>query len=130
MLDNYLQQNKSDVFCELVDLIGYEKAALLSKHFGGRHVYVAKTMGPHSPLVAALGLEAAEKISHSYGGEDIHIPLSVGKRLLVIDLLNKGESIPVIAGKLYCSESFVYKVQRENKSLIKKSPHENQISLF
>jgi len=94
-------------------LIGEEAFALLSRHLGGRLVYIPYRVRPGSPLAMVIGLDAAQKISDIYGGLSFEIGIVMGRKARIKQALADGMPVYQIAHRLGVSRSTINRVQAE-----------------
>lgn len=72
-----MQEQLPQVVLDISDLIGYDKALLLTEKLGGRDFAVPlgdKTSDNLTTLMAAIGDKAANEFISVYGGERLYIP--------------------------------------------------------
>lgn len=72
-----MQEQLPQVVLDISDLIGYDKALLLTERLGGRDFAVPlgdKASDNLATLIAAIGDKAANDFMAHYGGERLYIP--------------------------------------------------------
>ena len=102
---------KQTQWAYVVELIGEAAADRLSRDFGGRRVFVPKSLGEHHPLAASIGLEAARTLVANIGPGDLEPPLSQGRRLRIVELLKAGWKAERIGPAVGCSRRTVFRVK-------------------
>ncbi|MDG3442427.1 hypothetical protein [Nitrospirillum amazonense] len=105
--------SQTDLFGQLIGLVGFRAAMDLSRHWGGRSLYIPKQPSPGSPLVAVVGAAAAAKLAREYGGADLAIPITQGKRARVWHLRRQGMSVAQIARVMGYTERAIYYILAE-----------------
>lgn len=99
----------------IAELVGEDLATKLSMVMGGRRIRIPVRAGGHHTILAnILGVDAAAKISEAYGGMNFDVAISAGKRARIVEMRQRGVSVSVVAQKIGCTESYVYKVMRED----------------
>lgn len=104
-----------------VEILGPEGVALLSRDFGGKRVYVPRNPGPDHPLSVCLGHKLALDLADALVQEFLEPPLTAGKRLRILQLLQQGEKPERISHMIGCSRRFVFKVRSENQERLETS---------
>jgi hypothetical protein len=62
------------LLAELADVAGTGAALAFAAEYGGRIVYVPRTLAPDHRFIAVLGREGAERLVELRGGENVTIP--------------------------------------------------------
>lgn len=68
-------------FSEVRAALGAEGTTLLCKAFGGRRIYIPKTLRPNSPVLKKLGEADAQKLVALFAREYLEVPLQSAPRL-------------------------------------------------
>ncbi len=98
-----------------VEIVGPEGAALLSRDFAGRRLYIPAAPGPDHPLSVCLGHPLATELAKALVGSYLDAPLTAGRRLRILTLLAQGEKPERISRIVGCSRSYVFKLQAEER---------------
>lgn len=101
------------LWAKAVETIGEEAAALLSRDFGGRRIYLPTHPGAHHPLSVCIGQANAEALARALAGEYLEPPLTAGKRLRILERLKAGQTPAQISRALGCTRRFVFYVKAE-----------------
>lgn len=107
------QEPEPTPWATIVELVGEEPAARLSRSFGGCRVYIPQRPGPHHPLSVCIGDALAGRIAEAFAGHRLDIPLRKGRRALIVELRGQGHSVARIAREVGCTERHVYQVLAE-----------------
>jgi hypothetical protein len=104
---------------EIAEMIGTEAMLLLTKKWGGRTLYVPKTMPAEHPIAAAIGYVPARRLTSQYGGDRLDIPRCIGahNERAVLALRRQGLSESRIANELRIDNRSVRRVVRRIKTL-------------
>lgn len=100
---------------ELLELLGPEGLAALSKARGGRRIHVPSRIRAGHWLAELLGPEAAGRLAFRYGGCRIHVPSrppAAIRSARIRELRAAGESVAAIASETGLSERWIYRVLR------------------
>lgn len=100
---------------EIIDAIGPEDAAQLSRMLGGKYVYVPQAPSPDNPIAKALGLPALKRLTAAIGSGDLYIPTGIYRRerdARISELLAKGCSAKRLARALRISPRTVRHISR------------------
>jgi len=100
---------------EIIDAIGLDSAAKLSRELGGKCVYVPQTPSPDNPIAGALGIEALAKLTAAIGSGVLYIPTGIYRRerdARISILLAKGCTAKRLARALRISPRTVRHISR------------------
>lgn len=103
----------TDLFGQLIGLVGFRAAMELSRQWGGRAIYIPYKPSAGSPLVAVIGQAAADTLARRYGGADLVVPITQGKRARVWQLRRAGASVAQIARDMGYTERAIYYILAE-----------------
>ncbi|MDB5432403.1 MAG: hypothetical protein JWP35_3519 [Caulobacter sp.] len=106
---------EAPAWAQVETAIGAEAATRLSLRFGGRRLYVPRSVGAHHPLAQCLGAVAASQLCEFMAGQYFEPPLLQGKRARIVELGAANVQRAEIAERLHCTERFVYKVLKEQQ---------------
>lgn len=93
---------------DLIAMLGDDGFVALTEAFGGRRLYVPRTIGSDHEIAAALGEKEASKLSGYYAGAQLRIPLA--RELRARHYRASGLSNGKIATKLGMTEGGVEKM--------------------
>lgn len=102
----------SPTFEGMEELIGFEGAAKLCREFRGRFLFIPSNMTADNHIAKVVGLDKAEKISEAYGGSRWAVPVTLAKRIRVLELSKSGMAPARIAAEMFISQNYVYGVLR------------------
>ena len=99
-------RSNTDVFGELLPLIGEDALFKLLQQWGGQRIGVPRRVGPDTRLALVIGAENAAKMAREYGGGKIGLPLAKPWRCLM--MRRAGHSYGQISARLCISEASVH----------------------
>ncbi|NBB17025.1 helix-turn-helix domain-containing protein [Caulobacter sp. SLTY] len=103
------------------EVLDAEALDLLSRDFGGRRIYIPRALGEDHPLVVSIGLDAARLLVEALAGEELEPPLTGGKRLRILEALDRGEKPEQIARALGVSRSWIFKLKKRRDDAAKEA---------
>jgi hypothetical protein len=98
---------------QVAAVLGEEAATLMSRTFGGRRLYVPRTVGIHHPLTVCIGPVRAGQLCEFMGGHSVEPTLLPGKRARIVELGAAKVQKAEIARRIGCTERHVYQVLAE-----------------
>lgn len=114
---------------ELVDLLGERAFIALAEAFGGRRLYVPRTIASDGEIASAIGMAAAQRLSDRKSPDYLRVPLA--RALRARHYRAAGFSNGVIATKLGMTETGVNSLfARMDGPPEKGSEPERQLSFF
>ncbi|MCX7067318.1 MAG: hypothetical protein NTW85_06470 [Methylococcales bacterium] len=116
--DNYALLPKRTA--ELVQVVGFEAAMSLVRHYGGTHLNIPKKAKPSNKLRAIISLEDLQSLCAYYGGTPLEIDLcaniiSQQKKLLIMADIKVGWSNAMIARKFNTTERNVRRIKQKSR---------------
>lgn len=111
---------------QIVEVIGEEAAAQLSRAFGGTELYVPRSPGASHPIAFAIGLDLARKLGAAHGGAHFDVRVLPGQRARIVELAKTKMTKKAIAQQVGCTERHVYAVLAEAGT----ATDEQQLNLF
>lgn len=104
---------------EIIDAIGIDAAARLSRLLGSNYLYVPADPGPDNPMVEAIGLDATKRLAKAIGNGRLYIPTGIYRQerdARISKLLAKGCSAKRLARALRISHRTVYHISRFDRA--------------
>ena len=104
---------------ELAELLGPEGAQSLSDARGGQRVRIPKRVPAGHWLEEAVGREAADAMAFRFGGCRLYVPrnpLALPSRDRIVELLERGWSVPRIARETGRSDRWVWRVKADHRA--------------
>ena len=95
-------QLRNTTLDDLAAIIGFTATVRLSSWFGGRNLYVPKTVEPEGVLAALVGMAAAKRLSNEFGYEHLAVPslataLRESRYAKMCEMMNNGRSMGEVA---------------------------------
>jgi len=86
----------------LIDLLGAERALMLSRRFGGQRIYIPSAPPRPGTAAHAMGVDVWQALRADFRGERIRIPgygalKRYVRRQRAVAMLNAGESVSAVA---------------------------------
>lgn len=113
---------------EIIDAIGREKAAELSRRLGGKCVYVPLEPAEDNPIAEALGIDTLAQLTRAIGSGVLYIPVGIYKSQRdqrINQLIAKGVPARRIARALKLSERTIRHVSRFERIDLQKQRQAN-----
>lgn len=103
------------VWPQVAQLLGTDAATALSRDFGGRRLYVPRSVGSAHPIAVSVGRKAAGRLCEFMAGQNLEPPIGAGKRARILELTAGGMQRARVARVVGCTERYVYQVIAETK---------------
>lgn len=104
---------EGSIWSQVIELVGLDAAACLSKDFGGRRIYIPRAPGEDHVISASIGHEKAKALAEGLAGIDLEPPISLGRRMVVVGMLRAGKKPEQISAALHCPRKFVFRVKKQ-----------------
>lgn len=111
------------VLRELSKVIGLPDTIEIVKRWGGRELYVPRSVEQSDPLALTLGLVTARKLVEHWGGERLALPI---ERNALLDLRNESIVAASSAGKSNQEIALEYGLTRQSVAYILRLYKERQ----
>lgn len=102
---------QSDIFGELLAILGQGPLLALIEAHGGTRLYIPHSIEPGSKVSLAVGVDPAKAVMDRFAGTYLKVPLAPRWRIIIYR--SRGETYAQIARRLVMTESQVGKVLSE-----------------
>jgi Mor family transcriptional regulator len=102
---------------DLAECVGLSNAIEIVRRWGGRELYIPKTVDGASPLALTLGLDCARKLCSIFGGERLRLP---AERNALLDLRNTAVMQMLESGKSMEAVGLEFGITRQRVKQIKR----------
>lgn len=95
-------QLRNTTLDDLAAIIGFTATVRLSSWFGGKNLYVPKSVEPDGALAALVGMSAAKRLSAEFGYDHLAVPslataLREGRYAKMCEMMANGRSMGEVA---------------------------------